>query len=84
MNSNFGKRLSRIVQIVWLAIFAICIFEIFNILTGQENNPNKDKLWIFILISGVAFARFFMLRRKQFNDKKSTISSSKDTTNNSN
>lgn len=70
MKSNFNRKLSRIVQIVWLAIFAVCIFEIFNILNNKEGSADKDKLWVYILVMAVAFVRYFMLRRKQYMEAK--------------
>ena len=63
-------KLPRILQIIWMLVAAVSIFEAFNIFTSGEEN--KTKGYVFIAVAVFATMRYFMLRRRQFIDKKNS------------
>mgnify|MGYP001054823187 CR=1 FL=1 len=62
------KKLPRILQIIWMLVAAVSVFEAFSILTSK--NPDKTSGYLFIGVALFAFMRYVMLRRKQFNQDK--------------
>ena len=58
------KNLPRILQIIWLLIAAVSVFEAYVILNSDE--PDKTSGYLFVLVAIFASFRYFMLKRKQF------------------
>ncbi|MBT8327310.1 MAG: hypothetical protein KJP21_06275 [Bacteroidia bacterium] len=57
------NNLSRIVQIVWLVVAAVCSFEAYMVFsTGVED---KTSGWLFTIVGIFAIVRYVMLRRSQ-------------------
>jgi hypothetical protein len=63
------KNLPRILQIIWMLVAAVCIFQAYDILSAQEVQ-DKTSGYLFIGVSLFATMRYVMLRRRQFLDKK--------------
>ena len=64
------KNLPRILQIIWLIIAAVAVFEAYVILSSKE--LDKTSGYLFVLVAVFATFRYFMLKRKQFKlDKES-------------
>ena len=62
------KRLPRILQIIWMIVGVVCFFEAYNSYTS--NNTDINTVYLFSALTLFAFFRYFMLRRKQFIQKK--------------
>jgi hypothetical protein len=62
------KRLPRILQIIWMIVGAVCFFEAYN--SYVSANTDMNTVYLFSGLSLFAFFRYFMLRRKQFMQKK--------------
>lgn len=62
------KRLPRILQIVWMVVGAVSIFEAYSIFSSSE--PDKTSGYLFAGVALFSFVRYFMLRRRQFIDDK--------------
>jgi hypothetical protein len=62
------KNLPRILQIIWMLVAAVSIFEAFSILTSD--NSEKTTGYLFIGVAVFAAMRYFMLRRRQYNNDK--------------
>ena len=60
--------LTRIVQVVWLFIAAVCAVEAYTNLTSAATD--KSRGYIFIVIGILALFRFIMLRRMQIMRKR--------------
>jgi len=58
------KNLPRILQIIWMVIGAVCIFEVYSVFSSS--NPDKTSGYLFIGVGLFAFVRYMMLRRRQF------------------
>lgn len=59
------KRLPRILQIIWMLIGAVSLFEAYSSFTSKETTDPTSG-YLFCGVAVFAFARYFMLRRKQF------------------
>lgn len=55
--------MTRIVQIVWLIIAAICAIEAYNIFTSTE--ADKTSGWLFSGVALFAIFRYVVLKRMQ-------------------
>jgi hypothetical protein len=62
------KNLPRILQIIWMLVAAVAVFEAFNILTSDSQE--KATGYLFIGVAVFAAVRYFMLRRSQYNSDK--------------
>lgn len=63
------KNLPRILQIIWLIIGAVSIFEAYMAFTAAGADKNTG--FVFCIVAVFALFRYVMLRRKQFlQDKK--------------
>ena len=62
------KRLPRILQIIWMIVGAVCFFEAYSSYTS--NNTDVNSVYLFSGLTLFAFFRYFMLRRKQYIQKK--------------
>ncbi|MDC0579533.1 hypothetical protein OAP11_02105 [Bacteroidia bacterium] len=62
------KNLSRVLQIIWMVVGAICFIEAYTSFTSP--NPDMNTVYLFSGLMMFAFFRYFMLRRKQFIQKK--------------
>lgn len=51
-----------------MLVAAVAVFEAFNILTSDS--PEKTTGYLFIGVALFAIMRYFMLRRRQFNQDK--------------
>ncbi len=63
------KKLPRILQIIWMLVMVVCIFQAFDILSSTEVQ-DKTSGYLFIGVGLFAMMRYIMLRRRQFLDKK--------------
>ena len=63
------KNLPRILQIIWMLVAAVCIFQAYDILSAQEVQ-DKTSGYLFIGVSLFATMRYVMLRRR---DRKSVV-----------
>ena len=61
MKKNF--KLTRMVQIMWLIIAAVCAVE--SALIFNEPNADKNSGYLFAGVTLFAIVRFVMLRRQQ-------------------
>ena len=62
------KRLPRILQIIWMIVGAVCFFEAYSSFTSD--NKDMSTVYLFSALTLFSFFRYFMLRRKDFMDKK--------------
>jgi hypothetical protein len=62
------KNLPRILQIIWMLVAAVSIFEAFSILTSDDQE--KTTGYLFIGVAVFSAMRYFMLRRRQYNNDK--------------
>ena len=63
------KNLPRILQIIWMLVAVVCIFQAYDILSAQDV-LDKTSGYLFIGLALFATMRYVMLRRRQFLDKK--------------
>lgn len=63
--------LSRIVQIVWMVVAAVCVYEAYFNFTNVEGNQVRGYFFVFIAL--LAITRYFMLRRLQYRKKKEEL-----------
>jgi len=62
------KNLPRVLEIIWLLIAAVSVFEAFVILSSKP--AEKTSGYLFIIVAVFASFRYFMLKRKRFKAKK--------------
>jgi hypothetical protein len=62
------KKLPRILQIIWMLIGAVSIFEAYSVLSSDAED--KTAGYMFVGVALFAAMRYFMLRRRQFNQDK--------------
>ncbi|MFY0644859.1 MAG: hypothetical protein JXR19_10370 [Bacteroidia bacterium] len=58
-----NNRLTRMVQIMWLIIAAVCAVE--SAIIFNEPNADKNSAYLFTVVALFAIVRFVMLRRQQ-------------------
>lgn len=63
------KRLPRILQIIWMLIAVVSIFEAFSIFSSDIHD--KTSGYLFVGLTLFAGIRYGMLRRKQYQEEKS-------------
>jgi hypothetical protein len=61
-------KLPRILQLIWMLIGAVSIVQAYFILKSPD--PDKTSAYLFMGVTLFAAVRYFMLRRRQFNEKK--------------
>jgi len=61
-------KLPRILQIIWMLVAAVSVFEAISILTSDVEN--KTSGYLFAAVALFATSRYIMLRRRQFKDQK--------------
>lgn len=59
------KNLPRILQIIWMLVAAVCVFEAFDILSAKDVQ-DKTSGYLFVGVALFATMRYFMLRRGQY------------------
>jgi hypothetical protein len=62
------KKLPRILQIIWMLIAVVSIFQVFSIFNSDVED--KTSGYLFGLVALFALMRYFVLRRRQFLLKK--------------
>ncbi len=62
------KNLPRVLQVIWLLIAAVSVFEAYLILNSGD--PDKTSGYLFCGVAVFSLVRYVMLRRKQFNEDK--------------